>query len=75
MRQISDIQVRKKGLSVLFRELGEVDALRFLSQIVHEKEDYMKLQEELFKGMDVDELYERASKHQESREDKKLPTR
>jgi hypothetical protein len=65
MQQTSDIQVRKKGFSVLFKELGEVDALRFLSQITHEKKDYMKLQDELFKGMDVDEIYARAKKHQE----------
>ena len=61
----SDIQVREKGFGVLFRELGEVDALRFLSQITHEKKDYMKLQDELFKGMDVDELYGSAKKYQE----------
>ena len=65
MQQTSDIQVREKGFSLLFRELGEVDALRFLSQITHEKKDYMKLQDELFKGMGVNELYERAKKHQE----------
>ena len=65
MQQTSDIQVRKKGFSVLFKELGEVDALRFLSQITHEKKDYMKLQDELFKGMDVDEIYARAKRHQE----------
>ena len=34
-------------------------------QITNEKKDYMKLQDELFKGMDVNELYERAKKYQE----------
>ena len=37
MRTRSDIEVKNKGLNVLFKELGEVDAIRFLSQIRYEK--------------------------------------
>ncbi len=61
----SDMEIRKKGLSVLFKNLGEVDAMRFLSQITYEKRDYLKLQDELFEGMSVEDIYKKAKKHAE----------
>jgi hypothetical protein len=63
----SDLEIRKKGLSILFKTLGEVDAMRFLSQIAYEKRDYLKLQEELFEGMPVEEIYKRAKEHFEKK--------
>lgn len=64
MIQMSDLKVKKKGLGVLFKELGEVDAIRFLSQINYEQRDYLELQEELFKGTNVEEIYEKAKEYQ-----------
>jgi hypothetical protein len=63
----SDMEIRKKGLSILFKNLGEVDAMRFLSQITYEKRDYLKLQDELFKGMSVEGIYKKAKKHAEKK--------
>jgi len=56
----SDTEIKRKGLSILFKELGEADALRFLSQIFYEKRDYLKFQDKLFKGMTVEEIYKKA---------------
>jgi len=67
MKTMSDLEVKKKGLQVLFKELGESDAIRFLSQISYEKRDYLILQEKLFKGMGVDEIFEKARKYSMSR--------
>ncbi len=67
MKMMSDLNIKKKGLNVLFRELGKADALRFLSQIRYEKRDYLTLQEELFKGMDVDEIFKRAKEYEKSK--------
>lgn len=64
----SDFEIRKKGLSVLFKNLGEVDAIRFLSQITYEKRDYLKLQEELFEGMSVEDIYKKAKEYFEKKE-------
>lgn len=64
-RMSSDIEIRQKGLKILFKNLGEVDAIRFLSQITYEKRDYLKLQEELFEGMSVDDIYRKAKKYSE----------
>ena len=66
MKIISDVEVRKKGLNVLFKELGEPNAIRFLSQIRYEKRDYLTIQDELFKGMDVDEIFEKAKNYQKT---------
>ncbi len=57
----SDAAIREKGLKVLYKHLGETDAVRFLSQISTEKKDYLKTQHKLFQGMSVDELYDRAA--------------
>jgi hypothetical protein len=72
MKTLTDKQVKNKGLRVLFRELGEADAIRFLSQISTEKRDYLSLQDELFKGMNVDEIFEKAKKYSERRSSEAL---
>jgi len=63
----SDMEIRQKGLRILFKSLGEVDAIRFLSQITYEKRDYLKLQDELFKGMSVDDIYRKAKEYSEKK--------
>jgi hypothetical protein len=60
MPALSDVALRQKGLHILFHELGEVDTVRFLSQLSHEPKDYLKLQETLFHEMTVDDIYEKA---------------
>jgi hypothetical protein len=59
----SDAEIKKKGLKVLFGTLGEADAIRFLSQISYEKRDYLKLQDMLFEGMNVDDIYRKAQEY------------
>jgi len=63
----SDDEIREKGLKILFKELGEVDAIRFLSQIKYEKRNYLKLQDRLFNGMSVEEIYNRAVEYGKGR--------
>lgn len=60
MPALSDIALHQKGLHILFRELGEVETVRFLSQISHEPKDYLALQQTLFQNMTVDDIYENA---------------
>jgi hypothetical protein len=59
----TDTEIRIMGIQVLFRELGCVNALRFIAQMQHGPEDYLKIQEELFKDMSVNEIYTRAKTH------------
>jgi hypothetical protein len=58
-----DTEIKKRGLNVLFKELGEADAIRFLSQISYEKRDYLKFQEKIFKGMTVEDIYKKAQEY------------
>jgi hypothetical protein len=62
-RLASDAAIREKGLKVLYKHLGETDAVRFLSQVSTEKKDYLKVQQKLFQGLSVDEVYEQAAAH------------
>lgn len=64
---VSDLEIRQKGLNILFKSLGEVDAMRFLSQITYEKRDYLKLQDEMFEGMSVDEIYKKTKEYSENK--------
>lgn len=66
----SDTKIREKGLKILFKNLGEVDAIRFLSQITYEKRDYLKLQDKLFKGMSVENIYRKAQEYSEKKKAK-----
>lgn len=66
-QMVSDMEIRKKGMNVLFKSLGEVDAMRFLSQITYEKRDYLKLQDALFEGMSVEDIYKKAKDYSEKK--------
>jgi hypothetical protein len=63
MPNLSDVALHQKGLHISFRELGEVETVRFLSQISHEPKNYLAQQEELFKGMTIDDIYENAKSY------------
>lgn len=74
-KMAGDTEIKKRGLNVLFKELGEADAIRFLSQISYEKRDYLKFQERLFKGMTVEDIYKKAQEYffkKEKRKTKKV---
>lgn len=62
-RIVSDMEIRQKGLKILFKSLGEVDAIRFLSQITYEKRNYLNLQDKLFEGMSVEDIYKKAKEY------------
>ena len=68
MPQLSDLALQQKGLHVLFRELGEVDTMRFLSQINHESSCYIKRQKQLFTGMSIDDIYDKAKNFTEQKQ-------
>lgn len=45
--------------------LGYAGMIRFLRQFTKGRGDYLELQEKIFKGMTVDEIYEKAKKDYE----------
>lgn len=56
----NDTLVRTEGMRILLEGLGKVDAERFISLIIKEPFDYTKWQQDLFKGMTVRELSNKA---------------
>lgn len=61
----NDIEIRNLGMKSLINTLGYAGMIRFLRQFSKDSGDYLELQKEIFKGMTVDEIYEKAKKHYE----------
>jgi hypothetical protein len=61
----SDRDLLDAGMSALVEALGYSGAVRFLRHFTKGEGDYLIIQEEIFKGMDMDQIYERAKEHYE----------
>ena len=56
-------ELRREAILILNKKLGAFNTSRFLAQMSRSREDYLKLQELLFNGQSVDELYGAAKQH------------
>ncbi len=67
--KFTDKEIIEKGSRALIKELGYSGFLRFIrhSEGIG-KEDYLKLEDEIFDGMSLDEIYDNAKEHWESKE-------
>ncbi|MBI5195396.1 MAG: hypothetical protein HZA10_03640 [Nitrospirae bacterium] len=66
----NDIEIRDLGMKSLIKTLGYTGMIRFLRQFSKGSGNYLELQEKIFKGMTVDEIYEKAKKHYEKKQRK-----
>ena len=57
---ISDSEIKKKGINVLIKELGEVEAERFITLLVREPFDYTEWQKDLWQDLSIEELSKKA---------------
>lgn len=62
----SDRDLVDSGIRALVDALGYSGAARFLRHFSKGEDDYLVLQEKIFKGMDVEEIYKRAAAHHDS---------
>ena len=58
--KLSDTEIKIKGMKTLSRDLGLVEAERFISLIQRDRFDYTKWRENLFEGMSGDEISQKA---------------
>lgn len=67
--KFTDKEIIEKGSRALIKELGYSGFLRFIrhSEGIG-KEDYLKLEDEIFDGMSLDEIYDNSKGHWESKE-------
>ncbi|MDR0609438.1 MAG: hypothetical protein LBG58_04965 [Planctomycetaceae bacterium] len=57
-----DTVIRCEGMNTLIKNLGLVEAERFIMLIQKETFDYTKWQENLFEDMTIEEIYNNAAK-------------
>ncbi len=57
---MTDIEIKIKGYKILIKELGELNAEKFISLIIREPFDYTKWKKNLFKNKSVRELSSKA---------------
>ena len=62
----SDRDILDAGMKALVEALGYSGAIRFLRHFTKGEGDYLIIQEEIFKGMDLEQIYEKAKEHYES---------
>ena len=60
----SDRDLVDRGIRALVEALGYSGAVRFLRHFSKGEGDYLVIQEKIFKGMDLEEIYKRAEEHQ-----------
>ena len=57
----ADTLIRTEGMNALIKNLGLIEAERFVMLIQKETFDYTKWQENLFEDMTIDEIYKNAA--------------
>ncbi len=60
---ITDSEIKRKGIELLIKGLGEVEAERFITLIIREPFDYTEWQENLWKEVSVEELSKKAMEY------------
>ena len=65
----TDREIIEKGSRALIKELGYSGFLRFIRHSEGTgKEDYLKLEDDIFKDMSFDEIFDNAKEHWENKE-------
>lgn len=62
---ISDTTIKSEGMNVLVKNLGMVEAERFVMLMRREPFDYTKWQESLFEGKTLEQIHNAAARHWE----------
>ena len=62
----TDSEIKKSGFDILNRNLGMVEAERFITLIQRERFDYTKWRENLFDGLSGQEISKKAMEFQET---------
>ena len=62
----TDTLIRNEGMEILAKNLGMVEAERFIMLIQKEPFDYTRWQENLFENLSIEELSKRAAEHRKN---------
>lgn len=64
----TETQIRYEGLDALVKQLGMIDAERFISVILRERFDYTEWQRHLWENDSLETIYHRAAARWEAHE-------
>ena len=67
----TDTIIRQEGMTVLFEKLNPVEAERFIYLLLSEPFDYTEWQRDLFSGISLEELGQKAMANRENKRNKK----
>lgn len=71
--KLSDKEIIDKGSGALIKELGYSGFLRYIRNFEEgHGEDYLKVQDEIYKDMSLDEIFEKASSNWQDNNQKLL---
>lgn len=68
MTKIADAEIKTLGFNILSKELGLVEAERFIALIQREKFDYTKWRQTLFADLTGEEISRRAMQFQKEKD-------
>jgi hypothetical protein len=68
---LTETEIKLKGMKVLTRGMGKVEAERFISLLLREPFDYTRWQQDLFSNMSVKELSNMAMEHRRTYKSRK----
>jgi len=63
----TDTLIRNKGMEALVKNLGLIDAERFIMLIQKEPFDYTKWQDNLFDNMTIEEISQKAAEYRKNK--------
>lgn len=66
MRMMNDTLIRNKGMEILIKHLGKVEAERFITLMIREPFDYTKWQETLWEDKSIKKISEEAMKYRKN---------
>jgi hypothetical protein len=66
--KMTDAEIKVKGMRALSKDLGLVEAERFVSLIQRDRFDYTKWRQNLFEGMTGDEISKKAMEYSQSQQ-------
>ncbi len=64
---LTDTEIKKKGFKILIKELGDVDAEKFINLIITEPFDYTFWQENLWSNQTVKQVSEKAMEYRKQK--------
>jgi len=62
----TDVVIRSEGMNALIERLGMVEAERFVMLVQRDSFDYTKWRENLFDGLSLDELSQKANEYRQT---------